>query len=69
MTKTFNENAFKFYEEGLVILKEIKAKQDEILLKQDETTCILGQALTQVKLNNIYLESMTDLRLTDDDIT
>ena len=68
MADTFNEHAYKFYQDGLTILKEIKANTDEIMLKQEQTMSLQEHNLKQAKMANVYLESMTDLRLTEDDI-
>lgn len=64
----YNEKAYKFYECGLELLQSIKTNTDEIIVKQDEIMCMQNANLKQSKMTNVYLESMTDLRLTEDDI-
>mgnify|MGYP003640734628 CR=1 FL=1 len=67
--KTYNEKALTFYEDGLTILKEIKSNTDTIMLRQDQAISMQDETLKQSKITNVYLESMTDTRITEEDIT
>lgn len=54
---------------GFQNLKSDEAANLKVIDENNLTTEVMLLAiLTQIKMTNIYLESMTDLRLTEDDI-
>lgn len=68
MTKTFNESAFEFYRDGLTILNDIKANSNEMLDNQKEIIIMQEETLKGIKMANIHLDTMTELRLDENDI-
>jgi hypothetical protein len=68
MADTFNENAYKFYQDGLQVLKDIKANTDETLKKQDQIISLQEETIKRVNMANIHLESMTELDLELDEV-
>ena len=68
MSKTFNEHAYKFYQEGLTLLQNIKANTDEIIDKEKEIICMQEETLKRLKMANIHLDTMTELRLDENDV-
>lgn len=68
MAKTYNEKALKFFDEGLTFLENIKINTDEIIEKNKEIICMQEDTLKRLKMANIHLDTMTELRLDENDV-
>lgn len=68
MSKDFNSKAYTFYEEGLTFLENIKTNTDEIIEKNKEIICMQEETLKRLKMANIHLDTMTELRLDENDM-
>ncbi len=68
MATTYNEKALKFFEDGLTFLENIKTNTDEIIDKNKEIVCMQEETLKRLKMANIHLDTMTELRLDENDV-